>query len=336
MKTKTTSIHITAHQLAIGMTIRCPIEKDEIIITDLIANNEESFGLGCHKGYTTLKVSDTFELIKPFDLTTVNLNWIEEQLTENAESQKNNGIMTLLWETESSTDKGIIEFTPYVLNQITYEHIKNTEPFTLKGQAVVDFFSFLENNYNAANLIANKGDLQCNSQMEDGTEILSSLIEIDDFISTLTPLLTEADRIKFNQWCSLGCQYVNIDFLKKKPPIASTCPLPLDAKIPHIQPTIEDFDSWFEAQLNQSGHPPLPHDFDIYLGIIMKDFVKQSLDNQTLRDYFDNTVHQGLPHNCGSRPQTSRKTCPLCKEFFLQSMVISRLSEIDSVLRATS
>lgn len=120
------------------------------------------------------------------------------------------------------------------------------------------------------------------------------------------------------------------------PPITTTCPLTLNAKVPLIQPTIEAFDSWFDEQLNESGHPPLPHDFDKYLGIIMKNFVMQSLDNQTLRDYFDNTVHKGLPHSCGSRPHTSRKTCPLCKEFFLQSIVISRLSEIDSVLRATS
>lgn len=104
----------------------------------------------------------------------------------------------------------------------------------------------------------------------------------------------------------------------------------------HTKPTIEAFNTWFDSQSSQLGHPPLPHDFDAYLGSTMKNYVQQALNDKTLRDYFDNIVHKGQPHDCGYRPHASRKTCPLCKEFFLQSMVISRLTEIDSVLRATS
>ncbi|MCG6459664.1 hypothetical protein K6U44_04215 [Vibrio parahaemolyticus] len=104
----------------------------------------------------------------------------------------------------------------------------------------------------------------------------------------------------------------------------------------HTIPTIAGFEAWFDAKSSQFGRPPLPYDVDEYLSFIMKNFVKQALDEQTLRDYFDNIVHKGMPHTCGSRPQASRKTCHLCKEFFQQSMVISRLTEIDSVLRATS
>ena len=104
----------------------------------------------------------------------------------------------------------------------------------------------------------------------------------------------------------------------------------------HILPTIETFDAWFDAQSSLYGHPPLPYEFDEYLGFIMQNFVKQALDDQTLRDYFNNIVHQGKPHNCGIRQHASNKTCPLCKDFFSQSMVISRLTEIDLVLRAVS
>lgn len=103
-----------------------------------------------------------------------------------------------------------------------------------------------------------------------------------------------------------------------------------------IPPTLAGFDAWFNAQSSKLGHPPLPHDVDEYLSFIMQNFVKQALDTQTLRDYFDNTVHKGMPHTCGSRPHAARKTCPLCKEFFLQSIVVSRLDEIDSVLHAAS
>ncbi|EPZ5421682.1 hypothetical protein ACXOL9_004109 [Vibrio parahaemolyticus] len=106
--------------------------------------------------------------------------------------------------------------------------------------------------------------------------------------------------------------------------------------MPQFIPSVAGFNAWYDAQSNKLGHPPLPHDVDEYLKFIMTNFVKQALDEQTLRDYFDNVVHQGKPHTCGSRPHTSRKTCPLCKEFFQQSMVISRLTEIDSVLRVTS
>ncbi|EGU31289.1 hypothetical protein VII00023_22939 [Vibrio ichthyoenteri ATCC 700023] len=70
---------ITAHQLVVGMTIRCPVEGNKITITDLIAHTE-NIALGCDKGYTGVAFTDTFELLEPFDLTECNLNWINEQL----------------------------------------------------------------------------------------------------------------------------------------------------------------------------------------------------------------------------------------------------------------
>ncbi|OED65903.1 hypothetical protein A165_00895 [Vibrio tasmaniensis ZS-17] len=73
---------ITAHQLVVGMTIRCPIDGDEITITELHAISDAIFGLECRKGGCAFNVDDTFELLEPFDLTTVNLNWISEQLVE--------------------------------------------------------------------------------------------------------------------------------------------------------------------------------------------------------------------------------------------------------------
>lgn len=72
---------ITVHQLVIGMKIRCPVEGDDITITDLIAFSE-NIALGCDKGYTGVTFSDTFELLEPFDLTKCNLNWIHESLAE--------------------------------------------------------------------------------------------------------------------------------------------------------------------------------------------------------------------------------------------------------------
>ncbi|WP_394230532.1 hypothetical protein [Shewanella colwelliana] len=76
---------ISAQQLAVGMNIRCPIEGDIITITDLVAISEQLIGLGCSKGYTSIDVDMTIELLEPFDLSTVNTNWIKEQLIQDEE-----------------------------------------------------------------------------------------------------------------------------------------------------------------------------------------------------------------------------------------------------------
>ncbi|WP_434529561.1 hypothetical protein [Vibrio sp. K4] len=123
---------INAHQLMVGMTIRCPIDGDIITISDLIANSESSLGLGCDKGYTSVDVNDTFELVKPFDLTKANLNWISEQLTEIKETHINEAMRSLAWGTEQDADKAEIEITPYCLNRVTYELIHGAEPISLK------------------------------------------------------------------------------------------------------------------------------------------------------------------------------------------------------------
>ncbi|MCG9625401.1 hypothetical protein L1D34_11150 [Vibrio mediterranei] len=77
---KTTELN--AHQLVVGMVIRCPIDGDTIKITELIAVSDTLFGLGCRKGYTSFDVNGQFELIEPFDLTACNPNWISEQMAE--------------------------------------------------------------------------------------------------------------------------------------------------------------------------------------------------------------------------------------------------------------
>ncbi|MEZ8438565.1 hypothetical protein AB4584_17630 [Vibrio splendidus] len=77
---------ITAHQLTIGMTIRCPLGGDEITVSDLVAVSEKSIGIGCEKGYASFGVNNEFELVKSYDLTKCNPNWIREQLEEERET----------------------------------------------------------------------------------------------------------------------------------------------------------------------------------------------------------------------------------------------------------
>jgi hypothetical protein len=79
---------VTAHQLAIGMTLRCPLEGDEITISDLGVISEKSIGFGCEKGYITFDISKEFELVKPYDLIKYNPNWVREQLEEQYEMEQ--------------------------------------------------------------------------------------------------------------------------------------------------------------------------------------------------------------------------------------------------------
>lgn len=79
-------ITLTAHQLAIGMTIRCPLDGNEITVSDLVAVSEKSIGIGCEKGYASFGVNNEFELVKSYNLTKCNPNWIHEQLEEERET----------------------------------------------------------------------------------------------------------------------------------------------------------------------------------------------------------------------------------------------------------
>lgn len=157
----------------------------------------------------------TFELVKPFDLTKANLNWISEQLTEIKETHINETMRDLAWGTEQDTDKA--EITPYRLKEVTYELIQGAEPISLKEDAFKSFFdALLEDKALVRLIVVVEGDLQTNSQRTDGTPYLSAMLTHQAFSNHIQPLLHPSVSPQLAHWITLGCEFINIDFLQKR------------------------------------------------------------------------------------------------------------------------
>ncbi|WP_394142893.1 hypothetical protein [Vibrio chagasii] len=207
---------ITAHQLAVGMTIRCPVDGDKITITELHATSSMRFSIECKKGGCGFNVNDTFELLEPFDLTTVNLNWISEQMAYIEESHITNSMQDLAWGTEQDPAKAEIEITPYRLNGVTYELISEAESIVLKNDTFKSFFDALLEDKALVRLLVVDGDLQTNSERMDGTPYLSALLNLQAFSKHIQPLLNPDNLPQLMHWIGLGCKYINIDFLQMR------------------------------------------------------------------------------------------------------------------------
>ncbi|WP_390240655.1 hypothetical protein [Vibrio sp. R78045] len=202
---------VTAHQLALGMTIRCPVDGDAITITDLIACSEESFGLGCEKGHTLFMASMTFELLEPFDLTTVNLDWIKDQIIMEEQYRKWYSVVDVAWGTEDEFDKARIEITPCKRIGESHELITDAESLVLTKDAFQSFFKALTDDKEAIDNLVTVGELQS----DWGASMLTYCMNLQDFSSIIQPLLAPDAESRINHWKQLSCQSVKIGFRQK-------------------------------------------------------------------------------------------------------------------------
>ncbi|MFA0053663.1 hypothetical protein [Vibrio echinoideorum] len=205
---------VTAHQLAVGMTIRCPVDGDRITITELHASSSMIVGIECAKGGCGFNVNDTFELLEPFDLTTVNLDWIKEKLVEEERWFHRNDVLGVAWGTEDAFDKARIEITPCKRIGESMLPIQGSESLVLTEDAFQSFFKALTDDSDDKRAIDNLvtiGELQS----DWGSPILTYLMSLQDFSSIIQPLLDPSEGGRINHWKRLGCQWVKIGFRKK-------------------------------------------------------------------------------------------------------------------------
>ncbi|MFA0079361.1 hypothetical protein AB4427_14640 [Vibrio artabrorum] len=214
MKLNTSKQWIAAHQLAVGMTIRCPLEGDEIMITDLGVISKESIRLGCEKGYASFDLDSEFELLKPFDLSAVNLNWIQEKIDEEERLFHWYSVVDLAWGTDDKFDKALIEIIPYARIGESKEPIADTESLLLTEDAFQSFFKALTDGEKTIDKLLTAGELQS----DWGASMLTYLMSLQDFTSIIQPLLDPGEGRRINHWKRLGCQWVKIGFRQKFSP----------------------------------------------------------------------------------------------------------------------